>query len=278
MAPTANQVIAVAAGQIGKYFPNVSPYGSWYDDKLNTKGFAKAAFCAMGLSWVFDHFDGGLDIFPLHAYTPSGVNAFKAKSQWTSGINGIRRGDIVFFDFPGAPNRVSHVGIVESVNSDGSVNTIEFNTSGSGGGDQRNGRVVARKRRKAYIVGFGRPAYANAPSTPKPPTQSAGYDNGSFSRDQIRSTQTDLKKLGYYTGELDGLRGPKTVSAIKAFQSDNKLSVDGWPGPKTQAALKSKLSGGSKRKNVTGLQKAVRAAVDNNWGPDLDKRLHSVRM
>ena len=37
MAPTINQVLAVAAGQIGKYFPGLSPYGSWYDDKLDTK-------------------------------------------------------------------------------------------------------------------------------------------------------------------------------------------------------------------------------------------------
>lgn len=189
-APTASQVIATAASQVGGYFPGASPYGTWYGQVTKASGFDRAAYCAMGLSWVFAQHAGGLDIFPLHAYTPSGVSWFKARGQWGNGLAGVRRGDVVYFDFPGLPNRVSHVGVVESVNGDGSVNTIEFNTSGTAAGDQRNGRAVVRKRRKAYVVGYGRPAYgAGAPAVDTRP----------------RNADGSLRLV------IDGSRGPATI-------------------------------------------------------------------
>lgn len=45
--------------------------------------------------------------------------------------------------------------------------------------------------------------------------------------------QTKLKKLGYYTGVVDGSLGPISIKAIKAFQKDNYLEVDGICGPLT---------------------------------------------
>ena len=188
--PTATQVIEVAASQIGGHYPASSPYGTWYGARLKDPRFAAAAFCAMGLSWSFGQLPGGLDIFPLHAYTPSGVQAFKSRAQWYQGLEGIRRGDAVYFDFPGSPDRISHVGIVESTNSDGSVNTIEFNTSSTIDGNQINGRTVARKRRKAYIVGYGRPLYGSGV-----PTQNAR-----------------LNADGSLRLSLDGRRGPATIA------------------------------------------------------------------
>jgi hypothetical protein len=188
MSASIDQIINRAASQIGGYYPGNSPYGVWYGSR-HGEVYNNAQFCYMGLSWVFAH-EAALDIFPEGAYTPSGVSAFKSMGRWTPGISGVRRGDVVFFDFPGAPNRVSHVGIVESVNGDGSVNTIEFNTSGTAAGDQRNGRVVARKRRKAYIVGYGRPAYSAAGNP---------IDN--------RPRNAD----GSLTLVIDGVRGPATI-------------------------------------------------------------------
>lgn len=292
--PTASQVLSKAASQIGGYFPGKSPYGIWYGQKTKTAGFDEAAFCAMGLSWVFDQVDGQ-SIFPFHAYTPAGVNWFKSKKKWHNGVSGIRRGDVVFFDFPGAPNRVSHVGIVESVNSDGSVNTIEFNTSGTAKGDQRNGRVVARKRRKAYIVGYGRPAYG-AGTTPKPVKSWKGAlditdikpgDTGA----DVKTWQTFLKKHGFYKGALDSSFGPQTEKATVAFQKKVGLTGDAQVGENTQKKAKAYTSATTvdnpktpatpskptKKVDVTDLQKAVHAKEDNNWGPDTDARLKAVR-
>ena len=49
--------------------------------------------------------------------------------------------------------------------------------------------------------------------------------------------QQKLKNLGYYTGNIDGILGPLSLSAIKKFQKDNGLVVDGIVGPKTAAKL-----------------------------------------
>jgi hypothetical protein len=55
--------------------------------------------------------------------------------------------------------------------------------------------------------------------------------------------QSDFKKLGYYTGAIDGKYGPATIKAIKLFQTKNNLAADGKIGPKTQTKLLEVLYG-----------------------------------
>ena len=54
----------------------------------------------------------------------------------------------------------------------------------------------------------------------------------------VRAYQAQLVNLGYALGMVDGIRGPKTIAAVKAFQRDKGLNVDGIVGPETRAALK----------------------------------------
>lgn len=49
----------------------------------------------------------------------------------------------------------------------------------------------------------------------------------------MKRLQMNLKFLGYYDGEIDGIKGSKTLEAIKKFQSDHNLTVDGIAGQKT---------------------------------------------
>lgn len=49
----------------------------------------------------------------------------------------------------------------------------------------------------------------------------------------MKRLQMNLKFLGYYDGEIDGIKGSKTLDAIKRFQSDHNLEVDGIAGQKT---------------------------------------------
>ncbi|MCI8474452.1 MAG: CHAP domain-containing protein [Oscillospiraceae bacterium] len=66
----------------------------------------------------------------------------------------LRPGDLVFFNFSGG-TRMEHIGICEGVEP-GYVVTIDGNT----GDDERNGGVVARKRRSLrYVKGAARPDY-----------------------------------------------------------------------------------------------------------------------
>ena len=55
----------------------------------------------------------------------------------------------------------------------------------------------------------------------------------------IRAVQAILKDFGgnYDPGPVDGVKGPKTETAIKNYQGDNGLTVDGIAGPKTRKKL-----------------------------------------
>ena len=54
---------------------------------------------------------------------------------------------------------------------------------------------------------------------------------------KAKKLQTDLKKLGYYNGSIDGILGGSTVSAVKAYQKANDLTVDGIVGPNTETSI-----------------------------------------
>lgn len=58
----------------------------------------------------------------------------------------------------------------------------------------------------------------------------------------VKTVQTKLKNWGYYDGSVDGIYGPKTVSAVKYFQRRNGLAVDGIVGAKTAQAMGITLS------------------------------------
>ena len=55
--------------------------------------------------------------------------------------------------------------------------------------------------------------------------------------DEVKQIQTKLKRWGYYYGNIDGIYGTQTLSAVKWFQSKNGLQVDGIAGPKTLSAM-----------------------------------------
>ena len=57
------------------------------------------------------------------------------------------------------------------------------------------------------------------------------------SGNEVTQIQKKLKSWGYYNGNIDGIYGSKTLSAVKKFQSKNGLTADGIAGPKTLSAL-----------------------------------------
>lgn len=110
---------------------------------------------------------------PNVVWTPGGVEGFKGIGAWSNAETASPKpGDIVFFDFLEGGAKVEHVGIVVKDNLDGTVTTIEGNTSPEkkAKGSQANGGEVAMRTRaykannkpklKASIVGFGRPKWS----------------------------------------------------------------------------------------------------------------------
>ena len=54
---------------------------------------------------------------------------------------------------------------------------------------------------------------------------------------EVTQIQTKLKRWGYYSGNVDGIYGSRTVTAVKKFQKKNGLTVDGIAGKNTLAAM-----------------------------------------
>jgi hypothetical protein len=57
------------------------------------------------------------------------------------------------------------------------------------------------------------------------------------SPEMVRRAQTALKEQGYYEGQIDGIMGPRTASALRSFQRENKLPETGDLDPATAKAL-----------------------------------------
>lgn len=244
MAGTVNDMLRVARSQIGvKESPrgsNKVKYTKWYG--------LIGPWCAMFVSWAARQAGVDKSVIPTHAYTPSGRNFFRGKNHY---YKKPKVGDIVYYQFPGFA-RVSHVGIVEKVHSDGSWTAIEGNTDAAGG---RTGGQVMRKRRRTVgkLGGFGRPAYkktaSKAPAKPKAPVKPHKLD-------------------------VDGSFGPAT---IRALQKALKVGVDGGFGPKTKKALQRKLKvtadGVVGKNTVKALQRKVGTKADGAWGKNTTKAL-----
>lgn len=54
---------------------------------------------------------------------------------------------------------------------------------------------------------------------------------------QIPGLQVALREKGFYRGSIDGIAGPVTAQAVRAFQRKAHITVDGIAGPQTRRAL-----------------------------------------
>jgi Putative peptidoglycan binding domain len=78
-------------------------------------------------------------------------------------------------------------------------------------------------------AGINNPAMAS--------TAQSGADMGRLSRADIRNIQQKLQQDGLYHGRIDGLEGPGTKQALRAYQQQNGLPVTGTPDQQTLASL-----------------------------------------
>lgn len=114
----------------------------------NAFGRGSEAYCADFVSWVSKK--AGLSM--NNPYCPSVVNELKRNGDW-KGKSNPQPGDLVLFDWDG--DRVAdHIGLVERVNADGTIGTIEGNTSNPQTGQEG---VFRRTRSMSTILGFGNP-------------------------------------------------------------------------------------------------------------------------
>ena len=228
---TAHQVLAIARDEVGTTEAppnsNVVKYARWYP--MNG-----SPWCAMFVSWVLDQ--AGITGFK-HAYTPTGAERFRQQDRWFRGHP--QPGDLVYYDFP-PHERIEHVGFVVRDNDDGTITTIEGNTSSGDEGSQSNGGGVFRRTRSTtLVVGYGRPPYDGA-ERPEHPEETfevrASFGLGDEGPD-VKMWQRQLNAVVEADLEVDGEFGRDTVRATRSFQEAHGLKVDGDVDPATLEAM-----------------------------------------
>jgi hypothetical protein len=90
-------------------------------------------------------------------------------------------------------------------------------------------------------------------------TRGTGYWRPGASR-RVREVQRRLDRLGYRSGEVDGLFGPITQAAVRQYQRDRALQADGIVGPQTLSDLRSRT-----RRAQRSLERQTSATHTTAW-------------
>lgn len=224
---TTEQVLTIARAELGQ-----RESGGANEIKYNYeywgRGGADLPWCVVFLWWVFKRTNVA---FPNTAHCNGVRDYAKSVGRWVTG--GYQLGDCVIYDYDWDGSG-DHIGIVEAVNADGTLTTIEGNYSDS----------VARVRRSlADISGAYRPDYSGA--SPTAPVQTVtAYTEPT----QTMLAALPLLRLGHkgdavwslqtlLCTDADGRFGPETDKLVRAFQLEQGLEVDGEVGALTWAAL-----------------------------------------
>ncbi len=222
-----NKLLKTAEGEIGT---KENPKGS-NKVKYNTAYYGREVsgsaypWCCAFIWWLFRECDAS-NLFYGGKKTASCttlMNFYKNKGQTSSTP---KVGSLAFFNW-GSGTKAKHIGIVKSVNADGSFNTIEGNTAV--GNDSNGGEVMERRRYKSQVIAFAYPYTGGEKKvTVKLPVLKKGSKG-----DSVRSLQILLNGYGYSCGKADGDFGTKTETAVRIYQKDHDLAPDAIAGEKT---------------------------------------------
>ena len=239
---TNKELLAIAKKQIGntgvKYRNYVRAGGSW---------------CDMFVFWLYDA-NGCESLLPWkgkqRTYCPASIKWCQKNLAQIPPYLAMAC-DPIYFDWDknGVPN---HIGVVEERVSLTRVNTIEGNTSGG---------KVDDKKREGYICGVFRPHFK--PASVK--LAQLAID-GQFDYNDIANLQRALKKLGTYTGPVEGVLGKNTV---KGLQKVAKTTVDGAWGANTSKAVQKLV--GVKQDGQFGVEsvKALQRWINKQNGAEI---------
>ena len=140
---TAKQILNLAKKQIGnrrtKY---VKAYGVDTD------------WCVIFIWWLFKELNSSSLFYDgkKTAYVPA-VDDWAVRNKLTVSKKNAKAGDLVIFDWYGDRTR-DHIGIIEKVNSNGTITTIEGNTT------TKTGKVDRKTRLMSDVYHVIRPKYA----------------------------------------------------------------------------------------------------------------------
>lgn len=191
MATSVAKILSVARAQVGVRATDVKKckYNTWYyGSAVSGSGYD---WCETFVQWVFAQCGASALLYQKTANCGVQARAFYNKGRLKT--TGFLPGDVVFFHWSNdkssyVPSVYScdHVGIIESVNADGTLTTIEGNT-----GSSYNGEVMRRVRSLSVVSCAGRPDYTGS------------YDGGGS--DSTVSVFYRVRTDGRWLKEVDSL-------------------------------------------------------------------------
>lgn len=187
-----DDVLDVAAGEIGYSMKDDplpgSKYGRWAAEMTGESwlGDDDVAYCVLFVSWVFDRAGVVTEFFPDQNCDSVKLRAAASGCEFVP-ADKAAQGDLVIFDWDGV-GILDHIGIVEWVEDDGTLHTIEGNTGG--------GYVLRRVRGLECVACVIRPDYQDESGWFYwPETDSWGYIR---SGDKLRRSWLDDGGAWYY--------------------------------------------------------------------------------
>ena len=163
MSVSAEKILTIARGEVGTAASDVKrcKYNTWYyGAEVSGTGYD---WCEVFVQWVFCKAGASSLLYTKTANCGYAAKAFRDKGRLVT--SGFKKGDVVFFHWNSERSELvpgtyvsHHVGIIESVNSDGTLTTIEGNT-----GSSSNGAVLRQRRPLSVVSCAGRPAYDGKP-------------------------------------------------------------------------------------------------------------------
>lgn len=96
-------------------------------------------------------------------------------------------------------------------------------------------------------LNLGEPLWKRGPGSSKDQSSTAGAPDrhaaAAPDRDRrlVAGTQSGLRDMGYDPGPVDGILGPRTRAAIRAYQKDHRLPVDERPTPALALHIQAQL-------------------------------------
>jgi peptidoglycan hydrolase-like protein with peptidoglycan-binding domain len=140
------RILAIAESQIGLIETTNNNDGAILKFP-NYFGRGSESWCNDFVSWVYTHAGDNIN----YAYVPYYLDHLIQTGKW-KGQSNPQPGDTVLFDWNG-DGTPDHIGIVKSVNGDGTIQTIEGNSAVNG----QNEGVWEHTRSMGTILGFGNP-------------------------------------------------------------------------------------------------------------------------
>ncbi|MBQ6626370.1 MAG: CHAP domain-containing protein [Ruminococcus sp.] len=236
---TASQVLELARSQIGTKATDVKrcKYNKWYYG-TDVSG-SEFDWCEVFIQWLFYKLNASDMLYVKTANV--GCQAWYFKNAGKLVTKNYKKGDIVIFHWSDAKSTwisgmysLDHIGIIESVNNDGTLTTIEGNT-----GSTKNGEVKRCTRYMSQVACACRPSYKAEPkikfSTYNIKMSKLWRDSLKNKKEQVLTMQCLLYAKGYKGKDgkalvLDGDFGENTEYALKTFEKAKGLDKHGVSG------------------------------------------------